>query len=334
MWGTSTYPDGAAEREPSLTLAQVLGDVRLGGAVFLRGEYTEAWTYESPSTEVTAQLLAPGVPRVALFHVVGGGRCWCALPGGEKHWALPGDVFVLPYGDVHMMGGVEPTSEVVAMQSIIDPLPWTSMPVVRYGAGGARTDVICGYLASGDPLFDPRLKALPPLFVVSPPEGTARDWVRASIDFALQQTSPVETGGLKGPAPRLSELLVAEVLKLHLAGAPAEESGWLAALRDSVLAPVLAAIHGSPEEKWTVALLAREANVSPSLLDQRFREILDLAPIRYLTGWRMHLAEELLGATTLSVAAIARRAGYESEEAFSRAFKRARGVPPSAARPA
>jgi AraC-like DNA-binding protein len=328
---------GLAERDSantpgSLTLDRVLGGVRLQGAVFLRGEYTEAWAYRSPSVLDTANLLAPDSARVALFHVVASGRCWCALDDGPKHWADPGDVFVLPYGDVHTMGGVEPTSEIVAMQSIIDPLPWKTMPVVRYGAGGARTDVICGYLASGDPLFDPRLKALPPIFVVRPPEGSAREWVRASIDFALPQTSPVESGGLQGPPPRLSELLVAEVLKLHLASAPADESGWLSALRDPVLAPVLAAIHGSPEEKWTVALLAAEANVSPSLLDQRFRDVLRLAPIRYLAGWRMHVAEELLGSTTMSVASVARRAGYESEEAFSRAFKRARGVPPSAAR--
>jgi AraC-like DNA-binding protein len=331
MWGPSRDDETVASA-PSVTLDQVLGGVRVQGAVFLRGEYTEAWAYRSPSPEDTVQLLAPEAPRISLFHVVASGRCWCALDDGEPHWASAGDVFVLPYGDVHTMGGVEPTNEVVAMQTIIDPLPWMRMPVVRYGAGGERTDVICGYLASGDPLFDPRLRALPPLFVVSPPEGTARDWVRASIDFALQQTSPVATGGLQGPPPQLSELLVREVLKLHLASAPAEESGWLAALRDPVLAPVLAAIHGSPEQKWTVALLANEANVSPSLLDQRFREVLDLAPIRYLTGWRMHVAEELLRSTTMSIAAVARRAGYESEEAFSRAFKRARGVPPSAAR--
>lgn len=330
MPGLAQHESGAGAS--GLTLDDVLGSVRLEGAVFLRGEYTEAWAYRSPSAQDTATLLAPEVPRVALFHVVGSGHCWCALDDGEKHWANAGDVFVLPYGDVHTMGGTEPATEIPSMQSIIDPPPWRTMPVVRLGAGGARTDVICGYLASGDPLFDPRLKALPPLFVVSPPEGTARDWVRSSIDFALQQTSPAEAGGLKGPPPRLSELLVAEVLKLHLATAPAEESGWLAALRDPVLAPVLAAIHGSPEQKWTVARLAREANVSPSLLDQRFRDVLDLAPIRYLTGWRMHVAEDLLGSTTLSIAAIARRAGYESEEAFSRAFKRARGVPPSTAR--
>jgi AraC-like DNA-binding protein len=330
MWATST--DGATRGQPYPTLDQLLAGVRLQGAVFLRGEYTEPWTYESPSTEVTAQLLAPGAPRVALFHVVAGGRCWCALPRGERHWASPGDVFVLPYGDVHRMGGVEPTTEIVAMASVLDPPPWTRMPVVRHGGGGDRTDVVCGYVASEDPLFDPRLKALPRLFVVRPPEGSARAWVRASIDYALQQTSPAEAGGLQGPSPQLCELLVREVLKLHLVTSPADENGWLAALRDPILAPALAAIHGAPECKWTVALLAREAHVSPSLLDQRFREVLDLPPIRYLTGWRMHVAEDLLSSTTLSVAAVAHRAGYESEEAFSRAFKRARGVPPSASR--
>lgn len=334
MAGVTAAPDGASAPGLLPTLDQVLGGVRLQGSVFLRGEYTEPWTYQSLTTEVTAQLLAPGAPRVALFHVVAQGRCWCALPEGERHWAQSGDVFVLPYGDVHLMGGVQPTTQVASLATIIDPPPWTQMPVVRYGQGGNRTDVVCGYLASDDPLFDPRLRALPPLFVVRPPAGVARDWVRSSVDFALQQTGFVATGGLQGPPPQLAELVLREVLKLHLASAPAEESGWLAALRDPVLAPALAAMHGAPEGKWTVALLAREATVSTSVLDQRFRDVLAMPPIRYLAGWRMHLAEDLLRSTTMSVAAIARRVGYDSEEAFSRAFKRARGRPPSESRKA
>ena len=112
------------------------------------------------------------------------------------------------------------------------------------------------------------------------------------------------------------------MLRLHLASAPSIDHGWLAALSDPVLAPALAAIHTAPDRKWSVADLAREAHVSASLLDERFREKLSLAPIRYLTEWRMHIARDLLASTTMSVAAIARRVGYESEEAFSRAFKR------------
>lgn len=312
------------------TLSGVLDRMRLQGAVFLRGEYTEAWAYRSPSASDTAALLQPGAARVALFHVVASGRCWTMLEDGQKHWAYNGDVIVLPYGDLHCMGGAKET-DIVDMVTIIDPPPWSQMPVVRHGSGGERTDIVCGYLTSDHPLFDPRMGALPPLFVVSPSERPARGWVQASIDYALAMTSPAVRGGLEGPTD-LPEVLVREVLRIHLASAPQIDAGWLQALVDPVLAPAMAAIHGAPEARWTVAGLAEEANVSVSLLDERFRAVLGLAPIRYLTAWRMHVAGDLLRSTTLGVAAVARRVGYESEEAFSRAFKRAIGHPPSAAR--
>ena len=125
------------------------------------------------------------------------------------------------------------------------------------------------------------------------------------------------------------ELVLIEVLRAHLAMAPTADRGWLAALRDPVLAPALALLHRSPEHPWTVAELASGAAVSRSLLDARFRQLLDRSPIRYLTEWRMHLAEDLLATTDLTIFDIARRVGYVSEEAFSRAFKRERGSPPS-----
>jgi len=89
------------------------------------------------------------------------------------------------------------------------------------------------------------------------------------------------------------------------------------------------AIHRSPEVGWTVRSLAAESHVSPSLLDERFRQVLGMPPIRYLTTWRMHVAQGLLATTGLGVAVIARRVGYESEETFSRAFKRKHEVAPS-----
>ena len=88
-------------------------------------------------------------------------------------------------------------------------------------------------------------------------------------------------------------------------------------------------MHAQPERRWTVEALAREAAVSRSVLDARFREVLGRSPIRYLTEWRMHLAEDLLVTTDLSVGTIARRVGYDAEEAFSRAFKRSHGSAPS-----
>jgi transcriptional regulator GlxA family with amidase domain len=124
-------------------------------------------------------------------------------------------------------------------------------------------------------------------------------------------------------------MLLVEVLRQHLATAPAVERGWLAALHDPVLNPALAALHAEPGRKWTVADLARVAVVSRSGLDERFRQVLGRSPIRYLTEWRMHLAEDLLTSTDLGVGAIARRVGYDAEEAFSRAFKRHSGAAPA-----
>ena len=130
-------------------------------------------------------------------------------------------------------------------------------------------------------------------------------------------------------ATRLPELVLIEVLRSHLASAPAIEHGWIAALRDPVLAPALALLHQQPARRWTVAQLATAVATSRSALDDRFRKVLGQSPIRYLIAWRMHLAMGLLATSELSVSMTARRVGYDSEEAFSRAFKRARGRSPS-----
>jgi AraC-like DNA-binding protein len=313
-----------AETAPPEPLQAALEQLRLDGAIFFRAEFTESWAYESPPSEI-AGLLRPGAERLIFFHIVAAGRCWVELEGGERHWACRGDVIVLPYGDRHRVGGSEP-AESVPIVSLIAPPPWETLPVLRYGTGGERTDVVCGYLHSEDRLFDPALRALPPVFVVSPPAGPAAQWVESSIDYALANTSaslPSE------PSTRLPELLLVEVLRLHLTTAPAIEHGWIAALHDPVLAPAMAELHAAPERKWTVAELAASAAVSRSLLDERFRQVLGRSPIRYLTEWRMHIADDLLATTHLGVGAIARRVGYDSEEAFSRAFKRSHGQAPS-----
>jgi AraC-like DNA-binding protein len=308
---------------PDLILRAALDRLRLEGAIFFRSELSEPYAFAS-SPQVFLRALHPTAERLILFHIVASGRCWVradSLDGGERHGAGPGDVMVLPYGDAYSMGGELP-AECVPLERLIDaPAPWTEMPEMRHGGGGARTELVCGFLVSDDPLFDPAMRVFPPAFVVRPPGGAAAEWVSASISYALETRSLVAT--------RLPELVLTEVLRLHLASAPAVDHGWTAALRDPVLAPALSVLHRAPARRWTVASLASEAAVSRSLLDDRFRTVLGVSPIRYLTEWRMHLADELLATTDLGVATVARRVGYDSDEAFSRAFKRARGLSPS-----
>jgi AraC-like DNA-binding protein len=309
---------GMTGTPPDLIETPFLDRLRVEGAIFLRAEYTEGWAYTSLDGPTTASVLRPGSHRVTLFHVVSAGELWVALADRERHWASAGDVIVLPYGDQHTMGGTEPADPVPITTFLSNP-PWDEFPVLSHGGGGDQTEVVCGYLHSDNPLFDPELRALPPLFVVRPDEAAAQ-WVRASIEYAMRNQSK---------STELPALLLGEVLRLHLATAPAIDRGWLGALRDPVLAPALARLHAEPERHWTVADLASEAAVSRSLLDNRFREVVGRSPIRYLAEWRMHVAEDLLRTTDLTVFAVARKVGYDSEEAFSRAFKRARGESPS-----
>jgi len=315
-----------SEPRPPDPLDDALERLRLEGAIFLRAEYREPWAYRSMTGPDTAAILRPGTERVVLFHLVSSGTCWVQVDGQEKHWASAGDVIVLPYGDQHVMGGVG-RSEVVPLTTFLQPPPWTTMPLLRHGRDGARTDIVCGYLHSEDVVFDPRLRVFPPVFVVRPEGSAGAAWVRANIDFALAQAdaSPL---GPDAVSTRLPEMLLVEVLRQHLATAPAADHGWLAALHDPVLHPALSALHGAPERKWTVSELARVATVSRSALDERFRQVLGLSPIRYLTEWRMHLAEDLLASTDLGISAVAHRVGYDAEEAFSRAFKRTHGSSP------
>ena len=321
----SSRPSTTIPAQRANPLADSLDNLRLEGAIFLRADYTEPWSYESLSGAATAEFLRPGSARVILFHVVAEGGLWISARG-ERHWASAGDVIVLPYGDQHVMSGTEPT-ETVPIECFMTAPPWHQMPVLRYGGGGDRTAVICGYLASDDPLFDPSRRAFPPVFVVRP-SGGAAEWVDASIRYALSQTAIGSSGRLDSPT-RLPELLLVEMLRLHLASAPAADHGWVSALRDPVLAPAMALIHRAPQVKWSVATLAAASAVSTSVLDERFRRMLGRAPIKYLSEWRMHVAEDLLATGDPAVAAVARRVGFDSEEAFSRAFKRSHGESPS-----
>lgn len=308
-------------------LDSALARLRLEGAIFLRGDYTERWAYASPDSPALAEMLGHGPRRLVLFHIVAAGRCWVSVGDGERHWAERGDVIVLPYGDAHRMGGPTP-AELVPIETVMTPPPWERLPVIRLGEGGERTEIVCGYLQSADPLFEPGLQALPPVFVVRPPAGAAAGWVQASIAYALEASSAA--GGTTAVATRLPELVLVEMLRLHFDSAPAAERGWIAALHDPVVGPALSLMHAEPERKWTVADLARAAAVSRSLLDDRFRRLVGTSPIRYLTDLRMQRAARLLEDSDAGVMAVARQVGYDSEEAFSRAFKRAHGLAPGA----
>jgi AraC-like DNA-binding protein len=184
---------------------------------------------------------------------------------------------------------------------------------------------VCGFLGCDARPFNPLLTALPRVMHVS---DDANGTLAAYMRFALAESKAPRIGG-ESVLGRLSELMFLHVVRRYLEGLPAEKTDWLAGLRDQPVGRALAALHRSPAKAWTLQSLAREAGISRSVLAERFMQFVGHPPIEYLTSWRMQLAANQLRSSTESVAEIASRVGYESEAAFSRAFKKAVGTPPS-----
>lgn len=322
-----TTPDVSLSPTAMDLLHDVLRRVRLKGAVFLRAEFAAPWAFVSSDAATLCTMLPSGGRHLVLFHIVIEGTFRITTSGGESAVAMAGDALVLPYCDVHEMG--DPAETVpVPIASLLPPLPWEEMPVVRHGGRGRPAQILCGYLQCDDLLFSPILRGLPGLIVVRPGSSQAAEWRQASIRYALDARARSD-GGDDALLARLPELVFLDCLRQYVEGLPADGIGWLAALRDPVVAEALVLIHAEPAAPWTVTDLARRVAVSRSVLADRFRQAMGVSPMRYLTQWRLQIASDLLRDTSLGVGALAGRVGYDSEAAFSRAFKRHVGVAPA-----
>src|SRR5438270_6783233 len=128
----------------------------------------------------------------------------------------------------------------------------------------------------------------------------------------------------------MAERMFTEVVRPYLETLPPRQNGWLAGLRDEIVGPALMKLHERPERPWTLADLAREVAASRTVLAERFSDVVGVAPMMYLTRWRLQLAAGQLARSSAKVATIGAQVGYDSEAAFSRAFKRETGLSPAA----
>lgn len=303
-------------------LSDVLAQVRLSGALFLRGEYTSPWAFDSPGCCALVDLLAPGAERLIVFHRLVAGRAWVSA-GGHHVDLVAGDLAILPSAHRHLVGSPDMV-EPVQIAELLPAAPWNDVPVLRHGGNGEPANMVCGYFRCDELLFNSFLRSLPPVLRVRP-EGTVAALIEAALGYALEDAA---RHGPSAGVARVPELLLVEALRLYSAGAP-RSTGWLAATSDPVVGRALRLLHADPLRAWTLDDLAREAATSRSVLGERFKTLLSQSPIGYLAEWRMQLAANLLRSTPLRLAAIAERAGYGSEAAFSRAFHRHVGVSPA-----
>ncbi len=309
-------------------LSDLLRVVRLDGAYFYPVEASEPWAVASaPARELSPRIL-PGSEHLISYHVLLSGRCFGGLIGEELVELAAGDAIVFPHGDAHVMvsdRSARPASDfdTAAQQRFPD--------VVLLGTGASRpTSFICGYLGCDLRPFNPLLAALPRRMHM---RGLSATWL-GGFTRQLTEESRLGRAGADTVITRLAELMFIEALRRYLEELPAGQTGWLAGLRDEVVGRALALLHARPAHPWTLAELARESASSRSRLAERFTEMVGLPPMQYLTRWRMQVAANLLAQGGAKVAGVASEAGYDSEAAFSRAFKKATGMAPGAWREA
>ncbi len=308
-------------------LSQTLGVVRLVGAIFLHGRFTAPWCYHSPHADAAAPYLEPTAERVVIFHLITEGECWVELGDSPPMRLVAGDAVLFPQGDAHRMGsqpGLQPASG-ARLNEVLARRP----RLLSYGGGGATTKLVCGYLACDARLARMLLAGLAPVVKVSVRGSNAGVWLEASLRYALAEARSPRPGG-QGVLAKLAEVLFIEVLRIHMNEQADGRTGWLAGVNDRIVGAALRALHAEPARAWTLEELASSASSSRSVLAERFQQLVGLAPMQYLAQWRMLLATNLLARSNAPLARIAEEVGYQTDTAFSRAFRREYGLPPAA----
>jgi AraC-like DNA-binding protein len=308
-------------------VSDVLRTIRLEGALFLNGEFHEPWCVAAPRGSDFASILCPGARHMAIVHVVLEGRCWLQLHDGEPMALQAGDVAAMPHGDAHLIGSGLGHAPVELDHVVRVNLPDTSL--VRYGGGGDRSVVVCGWFAYEGDVQNPLVAALPRLFRTSLRDRASGPWIEQSVRYALVETAAGKPGSV-AVASKVAESLFVEALRGHMESLPQDQTGWLAGLRDPQVGRSLALMHARPAHAWTVEELAQEVHMSRSALAERFTELVGVAPMQYLRQWRLAAAARLLRNEGGKLLRVAEAVGYETEASFSRAFKASYGVSPGA----
>jgi AraC-like DNA-binding protein len=313
-------------------LSDVLRIVHLSGAVYLSADFSAPWCLVGqPDGELCGAYL-PRSERMVSYHMVVEGSCLACL-GRDTQAPLrldPGDLLVVPQGEEHLLGSdlrLPPAPAAPLLDQLLRERPGEVMRVA-YGGGGERTHLMCGFLTCDGVLSNPLLASLPRIFKVNLGNSAESAWLASALNFGSAEAAYPREGSATVLA-KLSELLFVQAVRRCIEDMPAHQKGWLAALRDRYVGRAMLKLHADPAYPWTVEELARQVGLSRSALAQRFSELLGQPPMQYLAQWRLHAAARELSTGARSLAEIADAAGYESEPAFSRAFKRQFGIPPA-----
>lgn len=286
---------------------------------YCRSEFTAPWA-----------LVLPPMNRCLMLHVVTSGACWLEVEGSPDHLLQPGALALVPHGEGHRMAS-QPGLAGTELFSIARQQVSERYEILQLGGGGTPATAVCAVFQFDHPAAHQLVKLLPRLIVVDAFDSPHSDWIASTLRLMAAEASELRPGG-ETVITRLADILVIHAIRSWIAQDPNAQTGWLGALQDRQIGRAIARIHREPAREWSLETLASEAAMSRSAFAARFAELVGEPAMQYVTRWRMHTALIWLREDAAPVGDLSRRLGYQSEAAFSRAFKRHMGVSPGAAR--
>ena len=300
-------------------LGEALHFLHMSGLFYTRAEFTAPWG-----------LALPALPDCLMFHVVTAGRCWLEVEGAPPHLLQPGDLALIPHGEGHCLLS-DPGVPAAKLFDLPREQISERFEILRHGQGGAAASMICGAVQFDHPAAYQLVRLLPKVIWIEAWRSPQMEWIQSTLRLMAAEARAMQPGG-ETIITRLADILVIQTIRAWMAEDPIAQTGWLGALQDQQIGQAILLIQRDPMRAWTVASLADAVAMSRSAFAARFKELVGEPPVQYITRWKMNLAFTWLKEKDLALGELADRLGYQSEAAFSRAFKRFIGLSPGAAR--
>jgi AraC-like DNA-binding protein len=310
-------------------LSDIMHVSQITGAIYLHAQFKAPWCLTSQVVPGFYAPLLGANSHLIPYHYIMEGSVRFRIDEDAQGEVLlkQGDVIMLPHNQLHRMGSDLDLTP-VAVRDIIQASAGERSFSIRHGGQGEAARMVCGFLGYAGGGNNPLISLLPPYLKLNFNDCGRAEWIRSTFQYAADE---VDAGrfGTRTMLSKLSELLFSEAIRQYAGNCREERCGWPAALRDPYIARSLAMFHANIARPWTVEELAREVGLSRSAVAGRFVRLIGVAPMRYLSFCRMQVAARKLAGGRESLSQIADAVGYDSEAAFSRAFKSTFGSAPA-----
>lgn len=299
------------------TIGRLLDKMSLESVFCTHSQFSIPWGIEMPLMD-----------NCMMFHLVINGKAYLSV-NDEKFELNSGEFVLLPRGEGHILSCGTSSFHTNLVDLPIEIIN-DRYERLKFGGGGNKTEMLCGAIVFKHPLTLRLLDMLPSSILVK--RGSLRYSALKSIIDLLESETRKSEEGSAGAISRLADLLVITSLREYIESEEAAELGWVGALEDSRISKAIELVHQHPSRHWNLEDLSAEVGMSRTSFTGEFKRLVGNSPMEYLTEWRMSLAFGDLQNTKSSILQIALDYGYQSESAFSRAFKRTIGHSPSAVR--